>query len=67
MEKDTPRVLVTLEDMKGGTKEEFKVTGDAALIVSTMLHLLHGTSPKQRITWHEACKIVSVALGTPSR
>ena len=65
MPKDTPRVVVTLEDMQGGTKEEFKVTGDAALIVSTMLHLLEGTSPKQRVTWYEACKIAALALGAP--
>jgi hypothetical protein len=53
--------------MQGGTKEEFKVTADAALIVSATLHLLNDTSPKQPVTWQAACKIVNVALGVPNK
>ena len=51
------RVVLTLLDREGPTKEEFDLTADEAFAVSTFLHLLKRTSPRETASWQEACKI----------
>lgn len=51
-----PRVVLTLEDKNGKTKEEFELTADEAFAIQTLLHSMMGTAPKVKASWLEACK-----------
>lgn len=51
-----PRVILTMEDNEGKTKEVFKLTADEAFAIQTLLHSLMGTAPKAKASWVEACK-----------
>jgi hypothetical protein len=56
VQKPKPRVVLTLEDTEGQTKEEFQITADEAFAIQTLLHCLQGTAPKAKASWIQACK-----------